>query len=212
MNIIFQDKWIIVCEKPVGLLSESGGMPELLAEASGSKSIYCVHRLDKAVGGLMVYAKTADAAAKLSALIAEKAMHKQYLAVVEGVPSPEKGMMQDLLFKDSGRNKSYVVKRMRKGVKEARLEYETLKSLGGTSLVSIRLITGRSHQIRVQFSSRRLPLVGDTRYGGRCSEGNIALFSQGLRFPHPITGTEMVFSALPQNGIWEQYTDYIKGD
>ena len=205
MNILYEDKALIVCQKPSGVLSE-GEMPALLCEQLSLKECFVVHRLDREVGGVMVFAKTKASAAKLSKAVQDKTLKKEYIAVVEGEVSPEKGEWRDLLFRDAKKNKSFVVKRERKGVREALLDYEVLKvSEQGdvkTSLVKIRLHTGRTHQIRVQFSSRRHPLLGDSRYGSKV-KGEITLWSHKLIFPHPDTGEEMEFSlSHPTDGLW----------
>lgn len=196
MEILYEDNYIAVCIKDAGVLSESGGMPELLKESIGSKDIFCVHRLDKDVGGVMVYAKTSRAAGKLSAAIAGKDLRKEYLAVVEG-QVPECGTMRDLLFHDVRKNKTYVVNRDRKGVKEALLDYRNLSSADGLSLVYITLHTGRSHQIRVQFASRKMPLVGDGKYGSSHREMPLGLWAYSLTFPHPVTGKTRCFKKSP---------------
>ena len=204
MKLLYQDAQIVLCVKPAGVLSEEGGMPELLRAQTGAAQIYCVHRLDRAVGGLMVYAKTKDAAASLSQQIAEGRFEKRYLAVCRG-DAPERGEMRDLLYHDAKTNKSYVVKRMRKGVREAVLRFETLERQNGLCLVRVELLTGRSHQIRVQFASRQLPLSGDRRYGG--GEGEIALWSSELRFLHPASGEKLLFcAATPQKEPWTGFT------
>jgi 23S rRNA pseudouridine1911/1915/1917 synthase len=158
--------------------------------------IYPVHRLDKETGGVMVYAKTAQAAAKLSADVAAGRLQKTYLAVVKGDFPNEQGEMRDLLFRDQQRNKSFVVQRQRKGVKEAILQYERLESRDALSLMKVTLVTGRTHQIRVQFASRGYPLIGDRRYGGNTAPC-LALWAHTLSFPHPITDTVLTFSAAP---------------
>lgn len=195
MNILYEDKALIVCQKPAGVLSE-GEMPALLCEQLSLKECFVVHRLDREVGGVMVFAKTKKAAAALSKSVQDKTLKKEYLAIVEGEVTPEKGEMRDLLFRDAKKNKSFVVKRERKGVREAVLDYEVLEvrenDSGMVSLVKIRLQTGRTHQIRVQFSSRKHPLVGDSRYGSRIKR-DIMLWSHRLTFPHPDTGEEMEF-------------------
>ena len=188
MNILFEDKHIIVCIKPVGMDSEHE-----LPEALGGE-IYTVHRLDKNVGGVMVYARTKAAAAALSKAIQDGTMVKEYVAMVHGAP-PESGDWTDLLFKDSSKNKVFVVKKERKGVKKARLEFSRLIE-GESSLVHIRLHTGRSHQIRVQFSSRGYPLVGDHKYGAHDESPAPMLFSCRLTFP--LFGKNQVFEALPE--------------
>ncbi len=144
--------------------------------------IFTLHRLDVNVGGLMVYAKNKHTAAELSKVISEGRMIKEYVALVHGTPE-ESGVYEDLLFKDSGKNKVFVVKKIRRGVKSAKLEYKRLTT-GDTSLVHIRLYTGRSHQIRVQFASRGFPLVGDHKYGSRSEEVNPMLYSCRLTFPY----------------------------
>ena len=180
MQVLYSDNQIIVCVKPVGTDSEAE-FPATLKEAFGG-DIFPIHRLDKNVGGLMVYARTKQSAAALSKSVQEGTMVKEYVAMVHGTP-PEFGDWEDLLWKDSKKNKVFVVKRMRGGVKKARLEFTRL-SAGETSLVHIRLHTGRSHQIRVQFSSRGFPLVGDHKYGSRDESTAPMLYSCRLTFPY----------------------------
>ena len=192
MTILFSDRDLAVCIKPVGLDSEAE-VPMALKEQLGGE-IYTIHRLDKNVGGVMVYARNKKAAATLSKCIQEGTMVKEYLAMVHGTP-PESGDWEDLLWKDSRQNKVFVVKRQRAGVKKARLEYHLL-SADSKSLVRIRLHTGRSHQIRVQFSSRGFPLVGDHKYGSRDTATEPMLFSCCIRFPW--NGDTQSFSAEPE--------------
>ena len=191
MEILYSDPQIAVCIKPLGLDSEHQ-VPAVLQEALGG-DIYPVHRLDRNVGGVMVYARTKASAAALSRAIQENTFRKEYVSLVHGQP-PQSGDWTDLLFKDSRKNKVFVVKRPRAGVREARLEFTTLQP-GETSLVQIRLHTGRSHQIRVQFASRGFPLVGDHKYGARDNETAPKLFSSRLEFPGK--GGVLTFSALP---------------
>lgn len=191
MDILHSDKHIAVCIKPVGLDSEAE-VPAALKEALGGE-IFPIHRLDKNVGGVMVYARTRQAAAALSKAVQEGAMVKEYVAMVHGAP-PETGDWEDLLFKDSRKNKVFVVKKERKGVKKARLEFVRLRE-GEASLVRIRLHTGRSHQIRVQFASRGFPLVGDHKYGSRDEKTEPMLFSCRIAFPWQ--GETKIFEALP---------------
>ena len=193
MEILYSDKDIAVCVKPVGLDSEHE-MPDALKNQLGGE-IFPLHRLDKNVGGVMVYARTKAAAAKLSAAIAKGELVKEYVAIVHGTP-PESGDWEDLLFKDSRKNKVFVVKRQRSGVKAARLEYKRLTA-GESALVRIRLHTGRSHQIRVQFASRGMPLVGERKYAILDDECEIALWSHKIGFYHPKTGRWMEFSKEP---------------
>lgn len=192
MNILYSDRDIAVCVKPVGLDSEHQ-VPEAMIQELGGQ-IFPIHRLDKNVGGVMVYARTKGAAATLSKAMQEGTVVKEYVALVHGAP-PEEGDWQDLLWKDSTKNKVFVVKRERKGVKKARLEYRRL-SEGEPSLVRIRLHTGRSHQIRVQFASRGFPLVGDKKYGGKDEHSAPMLFSCCLTFPHK--GQTLRFEQLPE--------------
>ena len=191
MEILYSDKNLAVLVKPVGLDSEAE-VPAALKEALGGE-VFPIHRLDKNVGGVMVYARTKQAAAALSKSVQDGAMVKEYVAIVHGTP-PETGDWTDLLFKDSSKNKVFVVKKERKGVKKARLEFKTLKA-GEESLVRIRLHTGRSHQIRVQFSSRGFPLVGDHKYGSRDDKKEPMLFSCCITFPWK--GEIKKFETLP---------------
>ena len=191
MEILYSDRNISVIVKPVGLDSEHD-VPEALKEQLGGE-FFPIHRLDQNVGGVMVFARTKQAAASLSKAVQEGTMVKEYVAMVHGTP-PENGDWTDLLFKDSTKNKVFVVKKERRGVKKARLEFRRLTE-GETSLVRIRLHTGRSHQIRVQFASRGLPLVGDRKYGGKDSAPAPMLFSCKLTFPYGKQTVE--FEKLP---------------
>ena len=193
MEILYSDRDMAVCVKPVGLDSELE-VPAALKEILGGE-IFPIHRLDKNVGGVMVYARTKQAAAELSRAVQGGSMVKEYVALVHGTP-PETGDWEDLLWKDSGKNKVFVVKRLRGGVKKARLEYRVL-SAGECSLVRILLHTGRSHQIRVQFASRGLPLVGERKYAVLEDPCELALWSCRLSFAHPATGKGMDFSLEP---------------
>lgn len=195
MEILYCDKDIVVCIKPVGLDSQQQ-IPSLIKENIEGE-VYAVHRLDLNVGGVMVYARNKASAATLSRCIQEGKMIKEYVAMVHGNP-PEFGEWEDFLWKDSRKNKVYVVKRMRKGVKQAKLEFNRLTS-GETSLVHIRLYTGRSHQIRVQFASRGFPLVGDHKYGSRDKKTTPMLFSCKISFP--FKGEIKSFEKLPE---WAQ--------
>lgn len=194
MEILHTDKDYVICVKPVGLDSEHE-VPAALKESLGGE-IYPVHRLDQNVGGVMIYARTKFAAAALSKAVQEGSLVKEYVAIVHGAP-PEAGDWTDLLWKDSAKNKVFVVKRERKGVKKARLEFHRLTE-GEGSLVRIRLHTGRSHQIRVQFASRGYPLVGDRKYGARDEATAPMLFSCCLTFPWK--GTLQKFENLPEWG------------
>ena len=190
MEILYSDRDLYVIVKPVGMDSEH----EVPAALGGD--IFPIHRLDKNVGGVMVYARTKQAAAALSKAVQEGSMVKEYVAMVHGTP-PETGDWEDFLFKDSRKNKVFVVKKERRGVKKASLEYTRLTD-DSPALVHIRLHTGRSHQIRVQFSSRGFPLVGDHKYGSRDEEKEPKLFSCRISFPWK--GQEKVFEAFPEWG------------
>ena len=203
MEILYKDSHIVVCIKPSGVLSarDSSGaknMADLLTEELEVKEVYPIHRLDREVSGVMVYALTSLAAAKLSADASNKdKFQKIYYAVVGGLLKEPQGVFEDLLFKDTKRSKSFVVNKERKGVKKAKLEYELLESFDDKSLVKVILHTGRTHQIRVQFASRKLPLIGDRKYGGAKSEKAIALRSVSLSFEHPITKEKLFFEQIP---------------
>lgn len=212
MKILFEDKYIAVCLKPAGILSQNGDGGDMISllnayfEQNGEKAeAYPVHRLDKETAGVMVYAKSSKSAAALSKQIEQNTIKKHYYAVVKGSPEEKSGVLKDLLFRDKQKNKSYSVKRMRKGVREASLEYEVVGENGGYSMLDILLHTGRTHQIRVQFSSRKMPLYGDGRYGG--GGGNLALFAHTLEFCHPVSGEKMVFSEKPDMTVdpWNMF-------
>ena len=197
MDILYYDADLVACIKPVGMDSEHE-IPQVLSEALGGP-VLPVHRLDKNVGGVMVYARSKAAAAALSQAVQSGQMVKEYVALVHG-NVPQCGDWEDLLFKDSRKNKVFVVKRERKGVKKARLTFTRLTA-GETSLVRVRLHTGRSHQIRVQFSSRGYPLVGDHKYGARDDFAAPLLYSCSITFP--FGGKELRYTALPD---WAQET------
>ena len=197
MELLEVNRDFLVCIKPVGLDSEQE-LPKALQEQVGGE-IYTLHRLDKNVGGVMVYARNKQAAAQLSKTITNGEMVKEYVALVHGAPPPE-GDWEDWLFKDSRKNKVFVVKRQRTGVKAARLTYQCLKT-GEQSLVRVRLYTGRSHQIRVQFASRGFPLVGDHKYGSRDAATAPMLFSCCITFPYK--GQIQHFETFPEWGIIE---------
>lgn len=207
VTVLYEDAALWVCLKPAGVSSqdEPGGVPSLLRVHAGRADAYVgvIHRLDMGVGGVMVYAKQSRAAAALSAAVQAHALQKQYLAVVHGIPEPAEGEMCDLLFKDCRTGKTFIVDRPRKGVRDAALSYRVLAGAEGLSLCAVTLHTGRSHQIRVQFASRKLPLAGDGRYGARDNANGIALWSYRLAFSHPDDGRPLVFCALPQGGVWD---------
>ena len=199
MDIIYADEYIAVCVKPQRVLStdEPGGMPELVRQALGTEDVRTVHRLDRVVGGLMVLARSANAASELSRQIREEEFEKEYLAIVHGAPEAAEGRLCDLLYRDKARKMTMVAEKMDKGVQPAALCYRVLKSQNGMSRVRIALETGRTHQIRVQFASRQMPLVGERKYSTLEDDCEIALWSCHLGFTHPKTGEKMEFNLEP---------------
>ena len=212
MEILYQDKDILVCIKPAGVKStdEPGGMPSLIREALGdpNANVRTVHRLDQVVSGLMVFARRAKAASELSRQIREGVFEKEYLAVVHGaVPEPA-GTFTDLLLRNKAERKTYVVTQPQKDAQEAVLDYVRLAEAHGLTKVRILLRTGRTHQIRCQFSARGLPLVGDHKYGNQEEDGPIALWSHRLAFSHPYSGAPMEFIQPPPDlPPWNRFHD-----
>ncbi len=201
MDFIYYDRDIVVCIKPARVLStdEPGGMPELVRTALGDPNadIRTVHRLDRVVSGLMVLARSAQAASELSRQIREDLFQKEYLAVIHGCPAEPVGTLTDLLLRNKQERKTYIVSEPAKGVQEAILNYRVLGSTQDLSRVRIELVTGRTHQIRAQFSGRDMPLVGDRKYSLLEDPCEIALWSYRLAFDHPVTGKAMEFTAQP---------------
>lgn len=222
MKILYDDKYLLLCEKPVGVESQASSknkkdMPTLLSDYRREKGedayIGVVHRLDTATGGVMIYSKRADMTGKLSALVQSGDYQKTYLAVVHGEPEKKEGEMRDLLYHDKTKNKSFVASKARAGVKEAILNYRVLKTVirengDKMSLCEIDLVTGRTHQIRVQFASRKMPLVGDGKYGSRDNRATCALWSHKVRFTHPVTKKAIGCESSPDGGYpWNQFSD-----
>ncbi len=201
MDFLYQDSHIVVCIKPPRVLStdEPGGMPELVRQTLGDPKadVRTVHRLDRVVSGLMVLARTPQAASELSRQIREDQFEKEYLAVIHGCPASPEGTFTDLLLRNKQERKTYVVQEPAKGVQEAILNYQVKATGQDLSRVQIQLITGRTHQIRAQFSSRNLPLVGDRKYAVCDDDCEIALWSYRLSFLHPVTGEKMEFIHEP---------------
>ncbi len=216
VKILFEDKNIVACIKPRGLSSEdSDEKPNMVSELirlTGCKEIRALHRLDKGVFGVMVYAKSKQSACAMSRLIAEGKMKKQYTCLVHGKPTQEKGVFEDLLFKDSKKNKVFVVGRERKGVKKAVLEYSVENTFNFAeqlySLVCVTLITGRSHQIRVQFSSRHHALAGDSKYGAHDKFKNILLMCEKISFISPFDGKKTFFEC-PRQLLTSEFSQNI---
>ena len=201
MEMIYQDEHIVVCIKPSGVLStdEPNGMPDLVRQALGDEKadVRTVHRLDAVVSGLMVLARNKAAASELSRQIRENLFQKEYLAVVHGQPDVREGTLRDLLIRDKQERKTYVTDTPSKDAQEAILTYQLQNHAAGMSRVRIQLITGRTHQIRAQFSSRGMPLVGDRKYDTREDGCEIALWSYRLGFLHPVTHEPMHFACEP---------------
>ena len=209
-KLLHTDPSFLVCLKPARVRStdEPGGMPELCRAALGDPKadVRTVHRLDQVVSGLMVLARGAKTASELSRQIRENEFHKEYTAVLHGIPDEPRGTMCDLLLRNKPERKTYVVTQMAKGVQEAILDYEVLSQTDDLSRVRILLRTGRTHQIRCQFSSRGLPLVGDRKYSLNQDDCEIALWSSLLSFRHPVTGERLTFTAPPPDEYpWNQF-------
>lgn len=219
IDILYEDQFLLVCIKPAGVLSQPDAtgsgedMLSLLRDQLKARDgvepyIGLVHRLDRGVGGVMVFAKRQDVAGALSTAVANRTLIKQYLAVVHGQPNEASGVWKDFLYKDAAKNKTFVVERQRKGVKQASLAYATLATridtpAGECSLLQIRLHTGRTHQIRVQCASRGLPLIGDGKYGARDHGLPIGLWSYRLTFAHPRKkGKTVDIAALPTGEVF----------
>ena len=201
MDILYMDQDIIVCVKPNRVLStdEPGGLPDLLRQELGDPgaNVRTVHRLDRVVSGLMVLARNKKSASELSRQVREDEFQKEYLAVIHGTPPEDQGTFRDLLLRSKQERKTYVVKEPGKDVQEAVLHYQVISRKENLTRVRIQLITGRTHQIRAQFSSRNLPLVGDRKYSLKDDPCEIALFSAMIGFHHPKTGEKMIFRKDP---------------
>lgn len=214
IDILYQDNRILLCLKPPGIVStdEPGGLPELLRTQTGTECFRTVHRLDQVVGGVMVLARSREAAKRLSAQVQSRGFGKQYLAIVHGKPAEPQGTLRDLLARDAATHRTYTVTEPGKDVREAVLDYELLAHRNGLSLLRITLHTGRTHQIRAQFSSRGMPLAGDLKYGApEALIDGIALWSHRLQFLHPQTEEPMDFAANPPMlEPWVLFNDILK--
>lgn len=216
LQILYKDPHLLLCRKPAGVPSQpdSSNQPDLLTSLSSSyRNIHLIHRLDTPTGGIMVFAQTTKATAKLCALVQDhEQFQKEYLAVLAKPPAEDSGILNDFLYHDKRNNKSFVTDRERKGSKEATLEYRVLAtSEDGHTLVLVRLHTGRTHQIRVQFASRGMPLVGDGKYGSREKSPYIGLWAFKLTFPHPMSGKTISASTKPDATIapWSYFTEFL---
>ena len=214
LNILYEDEYLISVVKPYGVLSQGNentksicdDISQYLKSQGESSEVYVIHRLDKTTGGVMFFAKTKDMANKMSVIVQNHDFHKVYYAVVCGEVENRSGALADLLYHDKAKNKTYVVKRERKGVKKAQLCYVSHGSAeynGKTvTKLEVLLITGRTHQIRVQFASRKHPLVGDRKYGTAIPDKTIALWSREVNFKHPVTGEYVKVTADPSEGAF----------
>ena len=214
IRILYQDSFLLVCEKPVGLSSESPGLPDIVAQQTGQK-IFPVHRLDTGTGGVIILACSSDVCTSLRNLFDHNLVQKKYFAVVSGHPDESGGSYTDYLYHDKKTNKSYVADKPRRGVKQAVCEWipscSVLYDGQELSLIQVQLHTGRTHQIRVQFGSRGFPLVGDRKYGSRIRSAAPALWASGISFPHPYTQGSIVSvtSAPPAVFPWNLFISSI---
>lgn len=222
LNAIYEDNHVIVVEKPCNVPSQADktGDADMLTlvkayikekyQKPGDVYLGLVHRLDRPVGGIMVFARTSKAASRLSEAIRINDFSKKYLAVVEGIFEEKTGTFEDYLFKDEALNKSRVVSKEKKGAKFAKLSYEVVEECEDMSLVKINLETGRHHQIRVQFSHAGHPLIGDQKYGKSAPGVQIALWAYELEFKHPVKDEVMKFTCMPAKvGVWKDFSKII---
>ena len=188
IQLLYIDEHFLICNKPVGISSESPGLPDLLSTQL-SRPVFPVHRLDVTTGGVCILAFTPSTCSALQSLFRRQQISKQYDAVVSGIPDTEYGIFRDLLFHDRKKNKSYIADTKRKGVREAICDWKVLQTVRESeetlSLVRVTLHTGRTHQIRVQFASRGMPLAGDKKYGSRIRVQPPSLWACGISFIHP---------------------------
>lgn len=214
LKILYEDNHIIVVIKDENVLSQKDNTndPDLLSELKvyikekyhkpGNVYLGLVHRLDRPTGGIMVFARTSKAAARLSKQIRDKKMEKRYLALVEGSLEDKQGTFLDYLIK--GGNNSYIVNNTVRGAQEAILSYQVLKEIDKLSLVEVFLKTGRHHQIRVQFKAHGHPLYGDKRYGNAL-KGDLHLYAYYLSFEHPVTKKQCTFINYPKGRLWDKF-------
>ena len=205
MEFVYKDEKLLVCVKPAGVAV--GDVPELARKALGAPgaALYPVHRLDQPVGGLLLLARTRRAAGDLGRALSEGRIVKRYLALVRGDVAPEAGTLTDWLLRDRGRRMTLAVPEGTPGAQAAALDYALLQRLGDRCLLRVTLHTGRTHQIRAQFSARGWPLLGDRKYGGRdlCP---LALWSSNLAFDHPKTGARLdFFLPPPREAPWMEF-------
>ena len=224
LEILYEDNHIIVVQKPQNILSQGDetGDKSLLDivkdyikekyNKKGNVYVGLVHRLDRPTGGIMVFAKTSKAAERLSSQLKDKTFSKKYLAVVVGTPKYKSSRLEHYLRKDEKENKVSVCTRSTDGAKQAILEYKTIKSDKGLSLLEIKILTGRSHQIRVQMAEIKNPIFGDQKYGMELPQRiNLALWAYELSFIHPTNKKEMIFKSVPpiKNAPWNIFENEI---
>ena len=219
IEILYKDRDVIVCKKPAGVPSQpdpSGQESVLSALSAEYGNVSLVHRLDTPTGGVMAFALSKKAAAGLSALVQNHTRFaKEYLAVLPCAPAEKEGELRDFLYHDKRVNKAFAVDGARKGSKAASLSYRVLEELeNGRALVLVRLHTGRTHQVRVQFASRGMPLLGDGKYGSREKCPYIALWAYRLSFPHPVNGKPVCEKALPPlaTAPWSEFSSTLEGE
>ena len=207
MEIIYEDASIIVCYKPAGVATQTKRIGEkdmeselsnYLKEKGESPEIHVIHRLDQPVEGVMVFAKTKEAATNLTKQLTEHNFKKRYYAIITRESFPEEGHLIDYLVKDNRTNLSKVVKDTDPRAKKAELKYHTIDQWDDRKLLDIELFTGRHHQIRIQLASRTAPILGDVKYGGVSTGRNLALCSWLISFTHPTTGESMTFTCTPK--------------
>lgn len=219
LQIIYEDNGVVVCHKLPGIAVQSprAGKQDMVsllrnyfARKKENTEIFLVHRLDQPVEGVMVFARTKEAAANLSSQVQKRQMDKQYLAVVEGRFEKKSGTLENFLIRDGKTNTSSVAEKEGKGAKKARLSYEVLEETEKDSLVKVILETGRHHQIRVQMAYAGHPLVGDKKYNPQCEAGYqpVGLCSVKTAFVHPLTGKQMEFEVEPQGTLFKKYKNF----
>lgn len=219
INVLYEDNHLLMVEKPINIpvQADDSKDEDLLSmlkdyikekyNKPGKVYLGLVHRLDRPVGGAMVFAKTSKAASRLSNELRKQNFDRTYLAVVHGTPAKKQGELKDYLWKDRNKNIVYVVDSRRKEAKQAILDYKIIRNAEKKSLVEVQLRTGRSHQIRVQFANQNLPLYGDQKYGQHINKPGqqIALWASHLSVKHPTKYEIISVESIPSDGIWSHY-------
>ena len=218
-NILYEDNHLLMVEKPINvpvqednsrdqdLLSILKNYIKVQYNKPGNVYLGLVHRLDRPVGGAIVFAKTSKAASRLSNELRKQKLYRTYLAIIHGIPSKKEGELRDYLWKDRNKNIVYAVDAKKKDAKEAILNYKVIKTINNKTLVQIQLKTGRSHQIRVQFANQNLPLYGDQKYGQKFNKPGqqIALWASKLSVKHPTKDEIISVTSTPNKGIWNDF-------